>query len=323
MGSEIIQLEDKASGSTAKVAVERGFNCFSFQATVGGNSVDVIDADPHFATGEGRPSGHGIPILFPFPNRIRAGSFQWKGESFELPSEVVGDDGASNAIHGFCLDRPWRVTAADSHFVVGEFQLSKDAPERLKCWPADCLIEIRYELRGPTLRADIKIANPSDVDLPWGFGTHPYFRLPLGAKSDVSQCVVYAPASEEWELIDCLPTGNRKPIDRSKDLREGAEFNQLKLDDVLTDLVSQEGTIETSIVDQQAGIEVTQRSEAIFGELVVYTPPDRPAVCLEPYTCVTDAINLEPKGIETGLQVLEPGEEIRTWIEISAGLVIA
>jgi aldose 1-epimerase len=46
-------------------------------------------------------------------------------------------------------------------------------------------------------------------------------------------------------------------------------------------------------------------------------------MCLEPYTCVTDAINLAPRGIETGWRVLEPGSEFRTWIEIKAGQVIA
>src|SRR5690606_35650830 len=112
-------------------------------------------------------------------------------------------------IHGFCLDRPWRVVAQDDDYVVGQFQLSIDAPHRRPLWPADFFIEIRYSLRHTTLRADIRIANPSDVPLPWGFGTHPYFRLPLGADSAPQHCLIEAPASELWVLDGGVPTGER------------------------------------------------------------------------------------------------------------------
>jgi aldose 1-epimerase len=40
---------------------------------------------------------------------------------------------------------------------------------------------------------------------------------------------------------------------------------------------------------------------------VAFTPPHRLAVCLEPYTCTTDAINLEQQGVNAGWRVLKPG----------------
>ena len=39
---------------------------------------------------------------------------------------------------------------------------------------------------------------------------------------------------------------------------------------------------------------------------------------MEPYTCVTNAINLELRGIDAGLQVLQPGESWTGWIDIEA-----
>lgn len=322
MADEIIVLSD-AAGSRASIAPALGFNCFEFRAVVGDESIDVIDAADNFAKGTERPSGHGIPILFPFPNRIRNSRFTWEGKTYELPESKVGHDGRGNAIHGFCLDRPWRVTSKGKHFVVGEFQLSVDAPERRECWPTDCLIEIRYELRGPNLRADVRIANPDSRPMPWGFGTHPYFKLPLGAKSESQHCLIEAPAHQEWELIDCLPTGKRLPVSSEKDLREGEYFPFLKMDDVLTGLKPQSrASLDALIIDEQAGLQVAQRTDPIFRELVIYTPPNRNAICLEPYTCATDAINLEQKGIDAGWRVLAPGQEFRTWIEIRAGQVL-
>ncbi len=316
-------LKDSSTGSTARIATHLGFNCHEFHAAVDNQVIDVIDAAPDFAEGKQRPSGHGIPILFPFPNRIRGGKYHWNEREYVLPPENVGYDGTGNAIHGFAIDRPWRVTSQGENFAVGEFRLSVDAPDRLPLWPTDCTIEIRYELRRATLRADITITNPSDKPLPWGFGTHPYFRLPLGSASDAGQCLIEAPAAGEWELIDCLPTGKQHPIDAEKDLREGGFFRDIRLDDVLTDISPSDGRIDCYILDGKAGLQIAQRSDAIFRELVVYTPPKRNAVCLEPYTCVTDAINLCARGVDTGLRVLGPRESFRTWIEIEAGPIIA
>lgn len=49
-------------------------------------------------------------------------------------------------------------------------------------------------------------------------------------------------------------------------------------------------------------------SDAQFRELVVYKPPRRSSICFEPYTCPTDAINLEAKDIPAGVIVLSPDE---------------
>ena len=45
-------------------------------------------------------------------------------------------------------------------------------------------------------------------------------------------------------------------------------------------------------------------------------------MCIRDSTCATDAINLHAKGIDAGLQVLEPGGEWKGWIEIAAGSLV-
>ena len=102
---------------------------------------------------------------------------------------------------------------------------------------------------------------------------------------------------------------------------DGAYFDVIKLDDVLTGLPGS-GSIETKIIDEAAGIEVVQRFDSSFRELVAFTPSWTTAVCLEPYTCVTDAINLQQMGVDAGWRVLQPGEEFKTTIEISSGPVV-
>src|SRR5262249_40913504 len=147
-----------------------------------------------------------------------------------------------------------------------------------------------------------------------GLGTHPYFSLPLSSQSKAEDCLVQVPAAERWELAEFLPTGKRLPVDPRTDLREGVSLEGRMLDDVLTGVTSQEQRVQSVVMDPQAGLEVAQVADEIFREWVVYTPPGRPCVCIEPYTCPTDAVNLEALGISAGWRVLKPGGEFRTWI---------
>ena len=267
----VITIRDSQSGSTARIAPELGFNCFEFRAVVGDQTVDVLDAVPGFEAGGQRASGSGIPILFPFPNRIRSGKFSWNGQEYVLP----GTDKWGNAIHGLCMDRPWRVIQQTENFITGQFQLSVDAPDRRPLWPADFVIEVDYELVHARLRARF------------------------------------------------LPTGKLLELDESTDLRDGAYLNLLKLDDVYTDLDYEGPQFDCLVVDEAAGLQVTLTCPPIFREIVAFTPPNRAAVCLEPYTCPTDAINLTAGGHNVGWRILGPGQEFHTWFDLSAGPVMA
>ncbi len=325
----VVSLTDAETQSTAKIAVDNGFNCFEYQARFDGQTVDVLDAGPEFVRGEGRPSGHGIPILFPFPNRIHGSEFSWDGQTYRMSAEDVGVDPNGHAIHGFCLDRPWRIVDQGMDFVVGEFKLSQDAPERASLWPADFIIRIRYSVAGGPLRGDVTIINPDDKILPWGLGTHPYFKLPLSPASEPSRCLIESPVTQMWITENCLPNGETGPVPPEKALKDGAYFDVLKLDDVYTGLEMDSNGLISVIYDETAGLQVVQRCDRAFREMVAFTPADRAAICLEPYTCVTDAINLDHAnahsdvGTDAGLQVLAPGEETTLWFEISAGPVLA
>ncbi|MEM1061798.1 MAG: aldose 1-epimerase [Planctomycetota bacterium] len=312
-----LTLTAPGSGSTCTIAVDCGFNCYAFTAHVGGQTVDVIAAEDQFVNDRIKPSHSGIPLLAPFPNRIRDGKFTFDGRDTVLDPDVVGFN-TTNAIHGFAIDKPWRVTERSEDSATGQFQLSVDAPERLSSWPADFLIEVKYFLTGATLRADVRIANPDDKPLPFGFGTHAYFQLPLTQKGSPATAVVQSPAAARWLLEDGLPTGETEPVDGKPgyDLRGGVPFADLSLDDVFTDVSTDDGVLKTVIREPESGFRIEQRTDDSFREIVGFTPPWCDAVCLEPYTCTTDAINLAERGIDGGLRVLGPGEEWRGWFEI-------
>src|SRR5436190_24204354 len=80
-------------GSLVEVWPAHGFNCLRWR--VGGQ--DLLYSAPDWAENP-VPTRRGVPILFPFPNRIRDGKFRHGGRTFQLPKN---DSTKANAIHGF------------------------------------------------------------------------------------------------------------------------------------------------------------------------------------------------------------------------------
>ena len=105
MAAQVVEITDPDSGSSARVLVSQGFNCFSWRPVLDDGPREMLWADPDFAAGDKRPSSGGIPLLFPFPGRIGGAKYQFDGREYQLePGDAFG-----NAIHGFVFNRPWRV----------------------------------------------------------------------------------------------------------------------------------------------------------------------------------------------------------------------
>lgn len=294
-------LED-GQGGIAEVWPALGFNCYRWFATH-----EILYADTNFFQ-ETRPTRNGIPVLFPFPNRIRDGRFTWDGKDYELPRN---DPSGKNAIHGFACRHPWRVVGQGvderSAWLTGEFHGGRDAPETLSLWPADYRIQITYRLRANSLRMEAKVDNPDRRALPFGLGYHPYFTLPFLGDATSTMTV---PAPTYWELVENLPTGNILPVDPSRNLRGGPRIDSVTVDDILTDLdpaQTKDGLLLRGTLSA-GNRSLRMFTSADFREMVVFTPPHGRAACLEPYTCPTDAINLRRHGLSTGWRVLQPGE---------------
>ena len=76
---EIVRL--RAPGDTsAEVVPTWGGSCIAFRAA-GHSVLEAVSLDEIAK----KPTSYGIPILFPFPNRIRDGRFSWEGKDYQLP----------------------------------------------------------------------------------------------------------------------------------------------------------------------------------------------------------------------------------------------
>jgi aldose 1-epimerase len=311
--AQIVELTDAASGANAQILVSLGFNCFSWKPVLADGPREMIWAHPEFSGGHERPSGSGIPLLFPFPGRIGGAKYVFAGREYQLePGDAFG-----NAIHGFVHKRPWRIVEQGPGRIVGEFQASVDDPSILACWPSDFCIRVSYEVRGKLLLSEVYYENTGDGVLPCGFGTHTYFRLPLAVGAAAEDTLVYAPVSKVWELHDMLATGRMLPATGDLELAGGKPLAGRAFDTSYTGLqADSDGRIHTWLREPKSGRTLTQLFDPVFTQCIVYTPPHREAICLEPYTCLPDSFRLTAEGYDTGLQLLQPGETRETRIEI-------
>lgn len=307
-GMEVYILQDKATKAEARIVPDLGNNCYRFGLPVNGEWIDLLDPPPDLHTLKNRPTAYGNPILFPFPNRIREGKFTFEGKSytFDKPPQ------APNSIHGLLLNQPYQVEGARAEVENGASIVcrldSRNFPEMMRQYPFPFTIQIGYALKESILTMTVTVKNIGDGNMPMGFGIHPYFRAPLSLNTPAERCLITVPASKYWELEEFLPTGRIHNVSGNKDLRHGKPFAGMRLDDVFTGVNLSGGVSRCVIDDQAAGVRMVLESDAQFRELVVYTPPNRPAICFEPYTCPTDAINLEARGIDAGVIVLKPNE---------------
>ncbi len=311
MSPEIATLTDP-SGSTASIMTNFGFNCFSFAPMTSSGPREILYSQPGFSP-DSSPLFSGIPVLYPFGGRLDGDSFRWQGKTYKTVNALTYE---GNVLHGFVINRPWRVIEQTSNRVVGEFQASIDDPSLLDQWPTDFRIQMSYELRGSSLSSEITLHNPDDRPSPYGFTTHGYYNLDLGG-GDPQASIVTIPAAATWELVDMLPTGTILPVTPEQDLRTGRPLAGRKFDTIFTDVSPEsDGTFLASIHDPLVNRTLDLVSTGPIREFVFFTPPTGTSVAIEPYTCCPTTFDLEEKGFDAGLRILEPGQTERLTLEI-------
>jgi aldose 1-epimerase len=289
----------------AAIAPGWGNACVAFRV----QGIDVLEPVDWSALHE-HPTSYGIPVLFPFPNRIRDGAFTFEGRRYVVTPPR----------HGFVRQRPWNVLSTgvsdeDGAWIISRFESTR-YPEILAQFPWPFRLDVRYRLQGDTLHIETTVQHTGiQGAMPMGFGLHPYFHLP-------ERGTIQVPAHRRWELTDSLPTGKLLDVEGRYDLRQPKDLREVGVvDDIWTDLlVDAPGVLRCILQDLSSGLQTVLECDPLqFPHIVVYTPPaPRRAICIEPYTCPTDAFNLQQRGVESHLLVLRPGDTHAFSIRISA-----
>jgi galactose mutarotase-like enzyme len=158
----------------------------------------------------------GIPLLYPWANRLSGMRYEAAGRVVELDpaSPLLRRDANGLPIHGLLsASKHWRVVAskASSERALLRAELPFGAhPELLAPFPFPHDLALEVALQGSSLTITTTVRPTGDTPVPISFGFHPYFRLPGVPRRE---WIVGLPVNRELAVDGRgIPTGESKPV---------------------------------------------------------------------------------------------------------------
>jgi galactose mutarotase-like enzyme len=233
----------------------------------------------------------GIPLLYPWANRLSERRFELAGETVDLdraPGRFRDDGETGLPIHGaVTAGGAWTVAEQDERSLRASFDWGADA-ELMAAFPFAHRATYEASLGEDALRISVSI----DRRVPVSFGFHPYFLLAEGDRLE-------APVRERL-VLDArkLPTGERAPAAPLAGARGRRAYDDA--------YVAPRGPC---VLAGDART-ITTRLQQGFGFLQIFAPPGEEVVSFEPMTAPADALVTGrdlPTGPHTGTFSVEVG----------------
>jgi aldose 1-epimerase len=219
-------------------------------------------------------------VLFPFPNRLDGGKYQWNGKEYIFP---INNAATGNAIHGFV-----REEAFEPEFVflgqdLASFRCYFDYHGERDYYPFPFALELEFTIHDSgKFEVQVEVTNAHNDVIPVGFGWHPYFRL--ASRADLHQ--MQLPAAEMVAINDrMIPTGQRTPY---SDFLQKKVVGETALDNCF--ISTKTGNYQMVLEGEDQILKV-KASASEFPFFQVFTPPHRESIALEPMSCNVDAFN--------------------------------
>ena len=243
-------------------------------------------------------------VMLPYSNRIRDGRFSFADKSVQL------EEADTHAIHGALRKQSWEITHASDTRLTCRFDSRAHAAAGLPPinwpWPIDATID--HVLKGRRLISELSLTNRGQNPMPAGLGWHPYFLREINGSSPK----LTVPVSGVFPDTngDCLPVGSAAPLPAHLDFRtEQSLLPDQPIDNCFSGL---DGNIRIRWPKPTKGsvLGLTMRTSPICRFAVLYNP-DKPFFAVEPVSNANDAFNLDTRGIDAGLHVLEKNGTLR------------
>ena len=294
-------------GSEAHIVPALGANCINLVL----NGTQVIEPPTDPESQRKKPARAGIPLLFPYPGRINDATYSFEGTTYHLPrTESKG----VHSIHGFVMRHAWEVEEGSSDTsltcIITNAAL---ATEERDGYPFGFRMHVTFDLSAHALTLRVAVENTGTGNLPFGFGTHPYLLAATDADARKAN-VVRVPVGAQWESNDGIPTGQTLPLTAETDVTSNAPLGERHFDTFYTS-ATDGGSASVYNPTTQSGVRI--EADANYHTWVIFTPPQRPSIAIEPYTCVPDAFNLAAARDDTGLIILPSGRSWRSELHIS------
>jgi aldose 1-epimerase len=233
----------------------------------------------------------GIPILYPWANRLGNDTYTAEGETVTLTAGENGVRADPNGlpIHGVLAAYPdWRVTAESGDELIAEVDFG--TPRLLASFPYPHVVQVAVRLAQRVLTVRTTVTATGDASVPLCFGFHPYLQLPGVPRAD---WVIETPPLRHLALDNRgLPSGESAPQP------PGSEPLGDKAFDDAYDQVADGAVFAVS----GGGRRIEVHFEQGYPAAQIFAPPAEALVCFEPMAAPTDALS------RGGYRSARPGE---------------
>jgi galactose mutarotase-like enzyme len=263
-------------------------------------ALDLLwDGDPKVWAGR-------APLLFPIIGVLAGGTYRVGSKSFQLPR------------HGFARGKMFSIENTSSS--AAKFRLSADAAS-LQVYPFLFELEVSYVISGATLSVTTQISNQGEEEMPASFGYHPGFRWPLPFGRQRSEHFIDFEMDEPAAIrrIDSagLLTAERHPTPitgRRLNLTDSLFQNDV----IIFDDIKSRSVSYGSAEGPRIKIGFPDAPGAAAPYLGIWTKPNAPFICIEPWHGFTD-----PEGFsgdfkdKPGIFVLSAGASLSAHMDIT------
>lgn len=239
--------------------------------------------------------GKHSPILFPIVGTLKNNSYQYNDTGYQLSR------------HGFAREMNFELI--DKQENSATFSLTS-TDETLQRYPFDFELFLIYTLENTSLKIEYKVINKGKSKMPFSIGAHPAFDLPNNFENYSLEFEKEEPL-EFYLLEDGLISNTTDQIQLDK--------KQLQLNYKLfeNDALVFKKLQSKSITILENSKPILKVSYEDFPNLGIWTPPNAPFICIEPWFGYSDTVDTFGNLFEKeGIQVLDSNETFKSRFSI-------
>jgi aldose 1-epimerase len=247
-----------------------------------------------------RGSSAGIPLLYPWANRLAEPRYRVLGKDvvLDLSSPLLHLDEHGLPMHGVPWPLlPWLVTEARQDFMVAQLEWSTS--DHLAVFPFRHRVELVATLCPDSLTLEIMMFAGTESPVPVSFGFHPYLGVPELARA---KWHLELPAMRKLVLDNHgIPTGDEERFGGFN-----AELGENSFDDGFA-LMEEQTTFSVAGATRRLSVDLLEG----YRYAQIFAPRDKEYIALEPMTAPTSALTSG-----RGLRIVAAGGRFRAAFRI-------
>lgn len=239
--------------------------------------------------------GKHSPVLFPIVGTLKNNTYTHNDTEYHLSR------------HGFAREMEFKLIDKQKNSAVFSLTASLETNEK---YPFDFDLHLIYTLENKTLKIEYKVFNKGESKMPFSIGAHPAFDLPNNFEN-------YSLAFEEKDALNYYLLEDGLISNATNELT--LDKNELHLNYKLfeNDALVFKSIKSKSVTILENSKPLLKVSFPSFPDLGIWTPPNAPFICIEPWFGYSDTVDKYGSlSDKEGIQLLDANETFHSAFSI-------